>query len=736
MAQKGAIFEFLLNQQRVATGALAGGYAYFYEVGGTTPKTIWLDRDKITTAANPYQLDANGTAQLYGDGLYRIVIKDSAGVTRYDRDNMRFTDAVSSGAELNASDYASLAAAVAAIGSTVATLVISSPQSVTDNLSIPSTLSIRALNTGIITVASGKTLTINSNISAGDYQIFAGSGTVTGLKETRPVWFGAVGNDSTDNGTALNNAIAAVSSGRVKVVSGTYRTKSTINMKTGVDLILDNGAIIKQDAANINLITANNANNWKIQGGKLQGINSGTSLTNSAGIFVSNSDDTKVTGVTLNGFGYNTGAAELQSGCGIVYYENNTNMTISDNYIDGGLGAAGASDIMIYNAGGTAIVTGNRTYSANSQGIHINPVAAVGRIIVTGNISKNHIRHGIIAVYGPQLIDSIISNNICVDNGWTGIYIEGESPNSRGAVVTGNILLYNGGTSVTMSGGLETGSTGDTPRIIANNYIYESGKTSAGAARTYAVPGIKINNQDGSVISNNIIYKATGPGIQWAGNVSLVDAQNNKITDAASGIEVSGSAAATVTKLLLKNNTIVFTATDGIGLNLAYFGDTNTRGVDISGNHITGRKAGTDKSAIYFNNILKGMLCNNTLDNWDIGINQDTYSGVMGSSLIVRDNHINNSTLGVTHLTNSSSITFVLNTDFTGTSTKFNETSWIYEASKLLPKKEFYGTAAPTTLTWAVGDRVIRATPAVGQPKAWVCTVAGTPGTWVSEGNL
>jgi hypothetical protein len=47
-----------------------------------------------------------------------------------------------------------------------------------------------------------------------------------------------------------------------------------------------------------------------------------------------------------------------------------------------------------------------------------------------------------------------------------------------------------------------------------------------------------------------------------------------------------------------------------------------------------------------------------------------------------------------------------------------------------------YSTAAPTTGTWAVGDRVENNTPAVGQPKAWRCTVAGTPGTWVSEGNL
>lgn len=47
-----------------------------------------------------------------------------------------------------------------------------------------------------------------------------------------------------------------------------------------------------------------------------------------------------------------------------------------------------------------------------------------------------------------------------------------------------------------------------------------------------------------------------------------------------------------------------------------------------------------------------------------------------------------------------------------------------------------YGSAAPSTLRWELGDRVINSAPTAGQPKAWVCTVAGTPGTWVSEGNL
>jgi hypothetical protein len=48
----------------------------------------------------------------------------------------------------------------------------------------------------------------------------------------------------------------------------------------------------------------------------------------------------------------------------------------------------------------------------------------------------------------------------------------------------------------------------------------------------------------------------------------------------------------------------------------------------------------------------------------------------------------------------------------------------------------FYSSASPTTGTWAVGDIAWNSAPAVGSPKGWVCTVAGTPGTWVSMGNL
>lgn len=44
--------------------------------------------------------------------------------------------------------------------------------------------------------------------------------------------------------------------------------------------------------------------------------------------------------------------------------------------------------------------------------------------------------------------------------------------------------------------------------------------------------------------------------------------------------------------------------------------------------------------------------------------------------------------------------------------------------------------SAPNYGTWLRGDYVTNGASSVGQPKGWYCTVAGSPGTWVSEGNL
>lgn len=53
--------------------------------------------------------------------------------------------------------------------------------------------------------------------------------------------------------------------------------------------------------------------------------------------------------------------------------------------------------------------------------------------------------------------------------------------------------------------------------------------------------------------------------------------------------------------------------------------------------------------------------------------------------------------------------------------------------------KRYWGTAAPslsTDGTYAVGDEVVNTVPSSGNDPGWLCTTAGTPGTWKARADL
>jgi len=65
--------------------------AFTYEPGTTTNKTTWTDRAKSTSAANPV-VGSDGLITFFGDGLYKIVIKNTAGSTLETWDNFQITN--------------------------------------------------------------------------------------------------------------------------------------------------------------------------------------------------------------------------------------------------------------------------------------------------------------------------------------------------------------------------------------------------------------------------------------------------------------------------------------------------------------------------------------------------------------------------------------------------------------------------------------------------------------------
>lgn len=150
-----------------------------------------------------------------------------------------YDNIMKSGPWVDPRSYASLSAAVTAISTTKRTVAISTELTVTADLSIPSNITLLVFQGGKLTVSTSMTLTINSTIIAGPYQIFAGAGTVkfAGLcKDSYPEWWGAVRDGTTNDVTYIQKAIDAFKTdlpGVVHLSAGSYLIEAAITI--GVD---------------------------------------------------------------------------------------------------------------------------------------------------------------------------------------------------------------------------------------------------------------------------------------------------------------------------------------------------------------------------------------------------------------------------------------------------------------------------------------------------------------------
>lgn len=122
------------------------------------------------------------------------------------------------------SSYSTFAAAVSAAGSSIRTLAIPRLETITANVTVPTTLTLLFTGTGQLSINTGVTVTINGPVIAGDAQIFAAAGTVTygsgalARANTLASWWG-----KTDAG--INAAIVAMNAGgggTVTVTPGSY----------------------------------------------------------------------------------------------------------------------------------------------------------------------------------------------------------------------------------------------------------------------------------------------------------------------------------------------------------------------------------------------------------------------------------------------------------------------------------------------------------------------------------
>lgn len=90
--------DFLINGLRdpLTDEPLVGGKVHTYEAGTSTEAALYIDRDTAEgEATNPVILDAYGRAEVYGNGVYKFVIKDADDVTVVEMDGLEYYAVIS-----------------------------------------------------------------------------------------------------------------------------------------------------------------------------------------------------------------------------------------------------------------------------------------------------------------------------------------------------------------------------------------------------------------------------------------------------------------------------------------------------------------------------------------------------------------------------------------------------------------------------------------------------------------
>lgn len=418
MAQKAQVFEVLLAGLEFADDRLSGGKVYFYEPGTETLKSVYLDRNKTTEASNPYTLDSNGQAQVYGDGVYDVKVTDSGGTQKAFWEDVVLNDASSLFTFLDVDGFYDK---ITDIGSTPTTLFVTVDQTITTAVVVPDTIDLVMLN--------------NSKLN------LSGSGEITGLRYAKPEWFGADTGEA-NNAAAFTNALKAVGEGgSIFVSKGTWNITATITTAAAYQTVQGEGwgSIINQTSTAANKGGISTAYDG-LRVTNIQ-IKSPTQVGNeNIAISAVKGDVSAISDITvdhcyLNGFSYG------------VAITNATRPRVHNNYI--------------YSTGD----------NSTDQGGALQVSQIVDGHIVDNTISgdpNNRFQHG--AYLAGDIDGLVFSRNIIKDGFWSyGLHIYGSTfvNGRKNLIVDSNIITNTNGGIIISRDTAGTGPTSDV-RITGN----------------------------------------------------------------------------------------------------------------------------------------------------------------------------------------------------------------------------------------------------------------------------
>jgi hypothetical protein len=667
---------FLLSQVRTSTTSLAGGKVYAYSAGTSAPKTIWLDANKTTVAANPYTLDSNATAQIYGGGSYRIVIKTSSGVTVYDRDNLYFSDNPVQTVET----YGTLASAIASIGSTPTTLQFSTDQTLAASMTIPANIELVPVNGSkikpngfslnyqgsllnwplaqVLDMSSGGAVTFGPNICA------------------YPIWFYAGTGDATP---AINYALLT---GLAVNIDRTYTVDTSISLVDNT-IIYGNGTIQGSSTfgAGNNIINCANKSGIKINGISIFG--------NTSALPLSNIQFQTCTNINLSGLTIKNASHE-----GIAFNQSSTNIIATDNHI---------------------------SHITSNIGWGIGLFWGVTDAVISNNIIDDFGAYGIAVDDGTSgQTDPLPSSRIVVSNNKIGTGIEAAFgvavEGSTNITVSGNYINVAGTYGIDISAGNSVIVNKPKNIVVSGNYIN-------------AVTGIRMSSVESSIVANNRII-GTDQGVYIADIGSLPNLDNKISGNVFSGF-ASGStnSAITVTTAAINGLDIIGNSVSSSGGNgVLIQAGTN---INISNNNIKScQKEGINAYGnISGLNINSNYIINPSLslrNGYDaIFITSNTgniVDSVRVSNNTFTDNQtITNARSGVLFYGNGGTLTNSYSDQNRAAPISISSTVILGTASVLVDGAI---PSVPISGYWVLG-RYPNATPTIGQPKGWFCTTKG-----------
>lgn len=544
--------------------------------------------------------------------------------------------------------------------------------------------------------------------------------------------FGAVGDGVADDTVALQNW--ANSTGILLMPPGVYKITSTITLSSNTSITAPFGAVVQTSTINISLFSATSKSNIQIDGVKFKATSAGSSAYVAGVKFVS-CTNSKVSNCIFEGMQW---AGVMLDGC--------VRCTVRDSHFSGWLGTVqDAADVCIYNDCSLCEVLNNYCYGGGNHGVLVqDPYAGLlpKKCLVSGNRIGQHTAYGV-AVYIPGTAgtgdtDIQVTNNYIENiqgsystnrSSGAGIYAVG---NYIGAIqITGNSIVnccsQTLDRTLTPAGiGINGVASGVTKPLISNNTV--SGMPQG--------DGINISSSaGGAVVCNNVINIPSTNNGTGVGGATLLGSGIR--VEASSGVELTGNSA-----IVYGTGSAFFQYANGIAssnisvtggfyqsassptFRAAQNGGFTTSDLIVSG--VRAVNTGSSNYAFSLASVSRAALTNNIAYApafEALQINACTQVRVSGGS------YTSGATPAIS-TTGTCTGSFIDQSVYWGTGGGSVSNSGTGLAIT------WRAASAPASGTWAVGDTTEQSVPAVGSPRRWRCTVAGTPGTWVSEGNL